>query len=268
MAILRSGDIGAPVAALQRQLNARLAAGIKVDGWYGNATAAAVRRAQQRFGLVVDGIAGPKTMAALAAGEAAGRHLRDTDLLAAAEKLDVPLAAVRAVNEVESRGEGFLPDGRPVILFERHIMYRQLQKVDHDAAALAARYPNIVNVKRGGYAGGAAEHMRLAQATAIDHSCAIESASWGAFQIMGFHWELLGYASAVAYAAAMQANEAAHLDAFVRFILADPKLHKALKARRWPTFAEIYNGPAYRENMYDTRLARAFERYDTELEEA
>ncbi|WP_328515044.1 N-acetylmuramidase domain-containing protein [Ralstonia pseudosolanacearum] len=34
---------------------------------------------------------------------------------------------MRAVNEVESRGSGFLPDGRPVILFERHVMYRQLQ---------------------------------------------------------------------------------------------------------------------------------------------
>ena len=268
MGILRSGDIGAAVKTLQRQLNALLSAGLTVDGWYGKATEAAVRRAQQRFGLVVDGIAGPKTQAALATGERSGRHLRDADLQAAATKLEVPLAAVRAINEVESRGEGFLPDGRPVILFERHIMYRQLQAAGQDAGALAARYPNIVNPKRGGYAGGAAEYMRLAQAIAIDRACAIESASWGAFQIMGFHWELLGFPSAEAFAAAMQTSEAAHLDAFVRFILADAKLHKALKARRWATFAEIYNGPAYRENLYDTRIARAFERYDTELEAA
>ncbi|MBZ2397801.1 N-acetylmuramidase family protein, partial [Erwinia amylovora] len=75
------------------------------------------------------------------------------DLQRAAGTLGVPLAAVRAVNEDESRGSGFLPDGRPVILFERHVMYRQLREADQDADALAARYPNIVNPSRGGYVG-------------------------------------------------------------------------------------------------------------------
>ncbi|MHA2903701.1 N-acetylmuramidase domain-containing protein [Ralstonia mannitolilytica] len=132
-------------------------------------------------------------MAALQAGARDVRHLTAAHLQAAAEALDVPVAAVRAVNEVESLGSGFLPDGRPVILFERHIMYRQLKRAGKDADALAQQFPNLVNPKRGGYVGNAGEHMRLARAVQIDEDCALASASWGAFQVMGFHWKLLDY---------------------------------------------------------------------------
>ena len=45
--------------------------------------------------------------------------LDEDDIAEAAKKLDCEVAAVRAVVDVESRG-GFLADGRPKILFERH----------------------------------------------------------------------------------------------------------------------------------------------------
>ena len=54
------------------------------------------------------------------------------------------------------------------------------------------------------------------------------------------------------------------LDAFVRFILADPTLLKALRAGAWATFAKQYNGPAYKENMYDVKLQRAYARFAAE----
>jgi hypothetical protein len=63
---------------------------------------------------------------------------------------------------------------KPKILFERHIMYRQLatpRAPGDDPAALqvhadqlAVVQPNLVNPKSGGYAGGSAEHQRLANA--------------------------------------------------------------------------------------------------------
>lgn len=267
MTVLRRGDNGAQVRELQRLLNLRGAA-LPITAHFGVETDAAVRAAQQRYGLVVDGLAGPKTILALQVDGRQPRHLAATDLVRAAEALGVPLATVRAVNEVESRGTGFLEDGRPVILFERHIMYRQLRQTGRDADALARQYPNLVNPARGGYGGGASEHARLARAMELEPACALASASWGLFQIMGFHWELLGYASVLVFADAMRLSEAAQLDAFVRFILADPALHKALKARKWPTFASLYNGPAYRDNLYDVKLARAFARYDAESKEA
>ena len=263
MTILRLGDIGAGVRELQRLL---IATGFNApdSSAYCDDTTAAVRAAQKRFGLVVDGIAGPKTMAALQAGLRNPRHLTAADLQAAADTLKVPLAAVRAVNEVESRGSGFLSDGRPVILFERHVMYSQLKKAGKDADALARQYPNVVNKQPGGYLGMAGEYMRLAQAIQIDETCALSSASWGLFQIMGYHANRLDYQDVQAFVAAMRTSEAAQLDAFVRFIAADPTLRKALAGGKWAAFAAGYNGPAYRATLYDVKLERAYERYQAE----
>ena len=267
-ASLRYGDRGQQVLDLQRGL-VRAGAAIDQDGHFGPATEAAVEAFQRRMGLVVDGIAGHKTRAALA-GQACERSLEQRDLEAASERLGVHVAVIQAVNEVESRGAGFLPDGRPVILFERHIMRRRLKAAwdlsgRHDAEAalaeLEARWPAVINLVPGGYVGGAAEHQRLALARQIDESCALESASWGLFQVMGFHWERLGYASAQDFAASLSSRESEQLEAFVRFIEADPDLLRALRARRWAAFAKRYNGPDYERNLYDIKLARAFARY-------
>lgn len=256
---LVKGDTGADVRELQARL---ISAGYSVerDGWFGDNTEAAVREFQRRVGLVADGIAGPKTLASLRVGKSHPWMLGQTDIATAAEMLGVQVAALMAVNEVESRGEGFL-NSNPIVLFERHVMHRRLAEAGKDADALAARYPDLVNPKRGGYRGGAQEWYRLNLARQIDADIANESASWGAFQIMGYHWRALGYASIGDFVSAMSRNEAAQLDAFVRFILADDGLHKALKARKWADFAKGYNGPAYKENLYDTKLQRAYERH-------
>ncbi|MBO7930919.1 DUF3380 domain-containing protein [Burkholderia pseudomallei] len=257
---LRLGDRGADVSYLQRQL---IAAGARLDtdAIYGSATRDAVMAFQATHGLVADGIAGPKTWSTLSAGRRDPRHLTDADLQRAADRLQVDLAAVRAVNEVESKGAGFLPDGRPVILYERHIMYRQLAAAGLDADALAAKYPALVNPKRGGYAGDAAEYARLASASQISAACALEATSWGAFQIMGFHWKALGYPDVFAFVDAMKVSEAEQLEAFVRFVLADKVMLAALRSKKWAKFAELYNGKAYAENLYDVKLERAFDRY-------
>ncbi|MCA8205550.1 N-acetylmuramidase domain-containing protein [Burkholderia sp. AU33545] len=257
---LRLGDRGTDVGYLQRQL---VAAGARLDtdAIYGNATRSAVMAFQASHGLVADGIAGPKTWSTLAAGRRDPRHLTDADLQRAADRLQVDLAAVRAVNEVESHGAGFLPDGRPVILYERHIMYRQLAAAGMDADALAAKYPALVNRKRGGYAGDAAEYARLASASQISAACALEATSWGAFQIMGYHWKALGYPDVFAFVDAMKVSEAEQLEAFVRFVLADKVMLAALRGKKWAKFAELYNGKAYAEHLYDVKLERAFDRY-------
>ena len=253
---MRNGDTGAAVRDLQKLL------GIEADGWYGEKTEAAVREFQRKVGLVADGVAGSQTLLFLKHGVViGGRSLTHAAVLEAAAALDVDLGTILSVTDVEAGGDGFLPDGRPDILFERHIMHKRLKAADRDADALAAKYPNIVNTLRGGYAGGSAEHFRLNTAIGIDKQCALESASWGMFQIMGYHWQALGYDSVDDFVSRMQKNEGEQLDAFVRFVKADPALHKALKARKWAEFAKIYNGPAYRENLYDAKLARAYERH-------
>lgn len=189
------------------------------------------------------------------------RLLSPDDILRAAETLGVEPAAIRAIDEVESRGSGFLGDGRPVILFERHIMYRRLKEAGLDADRLAARCPAFINPQPGGYRGGTSEWFRLDLARQIDRAAANESASWGRYQIMGFHWQTCGFESIDAFVAAMCESEARQLEAFVAFIQADKALKKAIKARKWDEVARRYNGPDYAKNAYDQKLADAYDRH-------
>lgn len=264
--IIRLNDTGAHVGDLQRRL---YTLGYKLDQThiYDEATLAVVRQVQTRARLVVDGIYGPKTEAVIK-GQETGRLLRQSTLIEGAELLGVDLASIMAVNEVESRGLGFVRDNLPVILFERHIFWRQLVALKIDPQPHARKYPGIVSQRRGGYAGGISEYTRLAVAKGICAPAAFEACSWGLFQIMGFHWKLLGFESVEAFVAYQQESEDNQLRTFVRFILADKDLHKALKQRRWSTFARIYNGPAYAENLYDVKLARAYKRYESQLKAA
>ena len=203
--------------------------------------------------------------------------LTASDFQSAAKRLGVDVSAVHAITEVESLGDGFLSTGQIKILYERHILYRfmsqraksekssvqrqaGLQKLDH----LVLTLPNLINSKVGGYATGEtadirgiAEHERLKAARPIDNLFALQSASWGMFQIMGFHWQALGYESPVDFVLKLSASEQNQLDAFCRFILNNKQLHNALKAKDWVLFALLYNGRDYKKNHYDTRLAAA-----------
>lgn len=263
--ILRKGDIGQAVADLQADLR-RAGYAVARTSIYDDGTRDAVATLQAAAGLVVDGVYGPKSRAALANFDVS-RMLRESDLIAAAERLGVSLASIKAVNEVESRGRGFLADGRPVILFERHVFWRQLAAHGVDPTRHTER-PAILNRQRGGYAGGAAEYVRLASAMQIHAAAAQESASWGAFQVMGYHWNALGFADIESFVATQHRSEGDQLATFTAFVLADTALHRALKARKWAQFARLYNGPAYAENLYDTKLARAYARFAGETLDA
>lgn len=195
-------------------------------------------------------------------GRTMPQTLTDSDYKSAALWLGVPVAAIKAVASVESAGSGFLPDGRPKILFERHVMFRQVSsKLGRaKAEAFAKANPSLVNETAGGYLGDAKEHDRLGQAANLDRDCALQSASWGKFQIMGYHWKALGYESLQAFINAMYKSEGEQLDAFSRFIKVDSRLHQALKALDWKTFASIYNGPGYAKNQYDKKMSDAYKR--------
>jgi hypothetical protein len=190
------------------------------------------------------------------------------DYKKAASDLGVEEAAVKAVASVESNGSGLIKDSQgnliPKILFERHIMFQRLRDFTPiKSADMAAKYPDIVNPKAGGYKGGLAEHERLQRAVLIDRNAALESASWGSFQIMGYHWKALDYPSIQAFVNAMY-SEQGQLDAFVKFIKADKRLVKVLQAKDWTTFARIYNGPAYQKNNYHVKMKDAYEKFSKE----
>lgn len=267
--LIKTGDKGDAVREVERLLVTQ-GYNVAEDALFDANTEQAVKAFQSRMGLVVDGLVGEKTLQTLRSRNKNPKLLTQRDVETAANTLGVPVACILAVNEVESQGAGFFEDGRAKILFERHIMYRRLHAADYPVNEFASKYPKLVNSMPGGYRGGWPEYTRLKSAQTIDHDIALESCSWGQYQIMGYHWQALGYASVQAFVDCMGKSEAAQLDAFVKFIQADPALHKALKAKKWADFARIYNGPAYKTNLYDIKLARAYDRYaiDARLQEA
>lgn len=185
--------------------------------------------------------------------EFSGPATRFTDeaIEQAAKKLGCAVAAVRAVIEVESHG-GFLPDGRPKILFERHYFSR-LTKGKFNQSN-----PDISATKWGGYKGGAAEYIRLGRAIKLNRDAALRSASWGAFQIMGDNYKICGFSNVEDFVKAMVAGEPQQLDAFVQFVKKSG-LDDELRRLDWRGFARGYNGPAYEKNRYHLKLDAAYQ---------
>ena len=194
----------------------------------------------------------------------ASKALTEEAIREAANNLGVDVACVKAVAEVESLGNGFNSTGMVKILFERHKFYKFIaQKYGTPKAnQLAAMHPDICSPKAGGYTSSTAtEHKRLDKAIAIDRECAMKSASWGRFQVMGFNHAAAGFSNVEDFCVAMWKSEDEHLRAFVNFIKADANMHRHLKNRNWAAFANAYNGPAYAQNKYDTKLAAAYRKY-------
>lgn len=179
------------------------------------------------------------------------------DFAAAAKRLGCTVAQIRAVDEIESRGEGFLPDGRVKILFEAHWFDK------FTVGKFRTKHSNLSSAKwnRALYVGGAGEWDRLNRAIALDAVAALKSASAGRYQIMGFNHKLAGHGTVEGFWDAMKRSERDHLDAFCAFVensgLVDAlrkvsNVHAANVA-----FAKGYNGAGYAANEYDVKIAKA-----------
>lgn len=183
--------------------------------------------------------------------------IADSDILAASVKLGVSVAHVLAVKAVESAGKSFDDKGRPIILFEPHQFYK---RTNGRFGVSGYSYPKWGDKPYPTSYDG--RWTQLADAAAQDERAALESASWGLFQIMGFHWQSLGYTSVQEMTASMVASEAGQLDAMVRFIdkngLADElRRCKAGDPETCRSFAMGYNGGGYAKNSYHSKLAKA-----------
>jgi hypothetical protein len=181
--------------------------------------------------------------------------LTEQDYSAAAELLGCEIASIKAVAEVESHGEGFYPDGFPVILFERHKFHKFTNgRFDKD-------YSEISNPTSGGYgAPGDNQRRKFKLAFTLDPLAAMKSCSWGKFQIMGFNFSSCGFPSVGKFVDAMKRSEGEQLLAFCRFVEASA-LDGFLRSKNWARFARGYNGADYEENRYDKKLAVAYKRH-------
>jgi hypothetical protein len=184
-----------------------------------------------------------------------------------AAELGVETAAVIAVSKVEAPKGPFLASGLPPILFEGHVFWKELKKLGIDpkkytAETYKGKYRSVLyqSWTKAYYIGGEREYGRLELASEIHHQAALKSASWGAFQIMGFNHAAAGYKTIDGFVEAMKHSAASQLRAFIHFIKANPRMYNALKNKKWEIFAESYNGSGYKQNAYDTKLAAEYKK--------
>lgn len=265
--LLRLNDRSDAVKDLQTKL------GLVADGFFGPKTQAAVIAFQQRNGLTADGIVGPSTFAKLGLQPqliVVQRKLTEADFIGQGTELQCHPGWVEALALKETHGDAFLADGRTKILFERHIFYKRFPIVRKsgqtqaqllkDRENVVKASPDICNPARGGYKGGAAEYDRMAKAQRFSDTAALESASWGQFQVMGFNAVAIGYSSVQEFAHLMQQGVDQHLVSLGRFIKATPKALKGIRTGDADMLAYAYNGPAYKENNYAVDLRKYFDR--------
>lgn len=203
--------------------------------------------------LLVDGLCGPLTRQAIVAAftNTCAEAVTDSDIATLASRLGCSAKQLRAMAKVESGGSAFDKQGRPKILFERHLFYR------HAATSHPPSAWN--NPQPGGYNEDSWD--KLTRAACQDVDAAFGAVSWGKFQVLGLHWRGLGYPSPIEMAYSTVTSEAAHYEMLARYIerfnlkaalanlSTNPDDNRAL--------AKGYNGPAYARFKYHTKLAEA-----------
>lgn len=185
------------------------------------------------------------------------KPLDEFDIPMLAHRLQTGEDELRAFLEVEARSRGYDRSGRPVMLFEPHVFYRNLgdgsARDDAVAAGLAyakwgdAPYPND-------------SYPRLLKAIEIDEDAALKACSIGLSQVLVENHSSVGYATPQDMWQAFMDDEQEHVEAMVRFILVNG-IADDLKAHRWEVVARVYNGPGYRKHNYHGRMAQAFRKF-------
>ena len=192
------------------------------------------------------------------------KQITDDQIRQIAKSYGIEFAALKAVIQVEASGQGFLPDDKPKILFEPHIFHRLLTNKNYITIRNRAKAenPRICYFSWGAYPYGkvSEQHDRLAIASKYDRDTALESCSWGLGQVMGFHWQALGYPTLQAFVNAMYKDEAAQVDCMCRFIKVNGLIDE-LQRKDWAGFARGYNGAGFAKNRYDKKLAAAFRKF-------
>lgn len=209
------------------------------------------------------------------------KKLKEKDFMWAANQLGCEIAAIKAVAQVESRKGGFHADGQAIILFEGHIFWRRLKVHGINPADYFKGNENVLHTRWTKRYYRQNQHGRLQKAVdawktkngkAVDPSkvskalkakfrkAALESASWGMFQIMGFNYAACGFRNVQGFINAIMKSEGGQLKCFVNFILTN-HLDDEIRDKRWADFAKRYNGPGYRKNKYHTKMASAYRRF-------
>ncbi|GIL01902.1 MAG: hypothetical protein BroJett030_18010 [Alphaproteobacteria bacterium] len=182
-----------------------------------------------------------------------------------AELHDIEPAALAAVAEVESGGRLVaIVNGKaePLIRFEGHVFYRQLPRLKRNRAVVVG----LAHPLAGRVANPPSQTARwklVERAGLIDRPAALAATSWGVGQVMGLHWRWLGLASIDALVAEARSSPAGQVRLMARYI-DRAGLRRLIVEQDWAGFARAYNGPGYRAQRYDEKIAAAYRRHGGE----
>lgn len=186
----------------------------------------------------------------------ARRPLDEFDIPRLAHSIDVSEDHFRAFFEVEAGGRAFDRQGRPTMLFEPHVFYRNLRGAKRDQAVAAGLA--YAKWRPGEYPKDS--YPRLQAAMKIDTVAALKACSIGLSQVLVENHSQVGYETPWLMWQAFMDDEENHIKAMIQFILANG-IDDDLREGRWETVARVYNGPGYKKNGYHTKMARAFAKH-------
>jgi peptidoglycan hydrolase-like protein with peptidoglycan-binding domain len=194
------------------------------------------------------------------------KRIEDLDLPRIGAEIGVGEDEVHMLIDVEAAGSGFESAGRPKMLFEPHIFWRELGpgKARDTAAKQGLAYPKW----KKGYPKDS--YPRLLDAMKIDEAAALRSASWGASQVLGTNYKAAGFDSVHAMVNAMCEDEEHHIEAMISFCNSngiDDDLRRLAELKRATTpadcapIARVYNGSGYAANNYHVKMAAAHNKW-------
>jgi hypothetical protein len=191
---------------------------------------------------------------ALKSFKGAAKLLDALDIPKLADRILVSEDHLGAFLDVEARARGFDSQGRPIMLYEPHVFYRNLTnpKTRQVAVHAGLAYPRwgMKPYPRDSYS-------RLEAAMLIDETAALKACSIGMSQVLVENHVSVGFKTPQDMWRAFMADEEEHVETMIRFILVNG-IDDDLRAERWAVVARVYNGPGYAKNKYDVNMAAAF----------
>lgn len=213
---------------------------------------------------IVDGIVGNNTKKAILAcfQNKNAAAITAPELMAFAKQLgDTNTIRIKAVAKVESAGSGWFNDGRPKILYERHKFW----KYNDDASAPKStffNYPDTGNYTTDADHNGLNDsYDKLLKACEYDPKAAFMSVSMGMFQVMGYYYYNMGFATPWEMLYACTHYEREQYRLLVNYIVMNNMQRSFLALSSKPdtcrAFAKGYNGKNYVKYDYHGKLASA-----------
>src|SRR6185369_3987582 len=166
-------------------------------------------------------------------------------------------------------GDSVLKKSRNIpedVNFYRPINKRDTKEVKDSAVSLDEMLKTgKATTEKDKYADGLGSYKRLSKAFQLNKEAALESCSWGAFQIMGEYWSTMEYSSIYDFVKSISRSQKEQLKAFVAYIkYVNPSIKKYLANKDWVAAAKAYNGPGYKDNNYDVKLEAAYIKFSGE----